>query len=140
MSMLWQSAGLEIVGELECWSLLETQPVGRLAVSIDNCPDIFPVNFLVDDGTIVFRTGPGTKLSAAIMGRSVAFEVDQYDADTGCAWSVVVAGEARELKKPDEVARVEELPLVPAAPGHKNRWVRIYPLSVTGRRIPAASS
>lgn len=136
MTMLWQSAGLEVVGEAECWSLLETQAVGRLAVAIRNHPDIFPVNFLVDDETIVFRTDPGMKLAAATAGESVAFEVDEYDPETGRGWSVVVTGEAREVKKLEELVQIEELPLVPAAAGRKNRWVRIHPLSITGRRIP----
>ena len=138
--MLWQAAGLEAVRELECWSLLETQSVGRLAVAIRNNPDIFPVNYLVDDGTIVFRTDPGFKLAAATAGESVAFEVDEYDPETGLGWSVVVSGEAREVKKLEDLIRIEELPLVPAAPGRKNRWVRIHPLSVTGRRLPAPMS
>ena len=137
MPVMWQSAGLEMVGVLECWSLLETQSVGRLAVAIRNHPDIFPVNYLVDDETIIFRTNPGMKLAAAIAGECVAFEVDEHDPESGVGWSVVVTGEAREVKRLDDLVRIEELPLTPAAPGHKNRWVRIHPLSVTGRRIPA---
>ncbi len=136
MTALWQSAGLEVVGEKECWSLLESQPVGRLAVAIRNNPDIFPVNYLVDEGTILFRTDPGVKLAAATAGESVAFEVDQYDAETGAGWSVVITGEATEIKKLEEMVRIEELPLVPAVAGRKNRWVRIHPASITGRRIP----
>ena len=140
MPALWKSSVLELVGAVECWSLLETQSVGRLAVAIRNHPDMFPVNYLVDDETIVFRTNPGMKLAAAIAGDSVAFEVDEYDPETGVGWSVVVTGEAREVKRLDDLVRIEELPLVLAAPGHKNRWIRIHPLSVTGRRLPALKS
>ena len=140
MTMLWQSAGLEVVGEAECWSLLETQSLGRLAVAIRNHPDIFPINYLIDDETVVFRTDPGIKLAAATAGESVAFEVDQYDPETVQGWSVVVTGVAREMKKLEDMMRVEDLPLEPAAAGRKNRWVRIHPLSVTGRRLPPASS
>jgi nitroimidazol reductase NimA-like FMN-containing flavoprotein (pyridoxamine 5'-phosphate oxidase superfamily) len=136
MTMLWQSAGLEVLGEAEAWSLLASQPVGRLAVAIRNHPDIFPVNYLVDDHTIVFRTDPGVKLAAATAGSSVAFEADHYEPSTGAGWSVVVTGEAREVKKLDDQVRIEKLPLVPAAAGRKNRWVRIHPLSISGRRIP----
>ncbi len=140
MPVMWQSAGLEVLGERECWSLLEAQSLGRLAVAVRNHPDIFPINYLVDDETIVFRTNPGMKLAAAIAGNSVAFEVDEHDRETGVGWSVVITGEAREIKRLDDLVRIEELPLVTAAPGHKNRWVRIHPLSVTGRRIPLPSS
>jgi len=138
MTRLWQTAGLEVISEAECWSLLKTQTLGRLAVAIRNHPDIFPVNYLVDDETIVFRTDPGIKLAAATVGESVAFEVDKYDPASGKGWSVVVSGGAREMKKLEDVMRVEDLPLFPADSGRKNRWVRIYPLSVTGRRLPAS--
>ena len=72
--------------------------MGRLAVSILERPDIFPVNHVVDHGRIVFRTAAGTKLAAAVLGRAVAFEVDGYDSVAGEAWSVVVKGRAREAR------------------------------------------
>ena len=52
----------------ECWRLFRSAEVGRLAVSIANYPDIFPVNYVVDGETIVFRTGAGTKLAARRAG------------------------------------------------------------------------
>ena len=48
--------GTTILESNECWALLRAADVGRLAVSIAERPDIFPVNFAVDHGTIVFRT------------------------------------------------------------------------------------
>lgn len=77
--------------------LLRSAPVGRLAVVIDGEPAIFPVNHVVDRGTIVFRTGAGMKLAAAT-GQMVAYEVDGYDLQTGIAWSVVVTGKARQVR------------------------------------------
>lgn len=62
-----------------CWELLRQAVVGRLAVVVDGGPEIFPVNYLVDHGSIIFRTAEGTKLANAIDG-PVAFEVDDYDA------------------------------------------------------------
>ena len=92
--------------------------MGRLAVSFGDQPDIFPVNFIVDHGTIVFRTAEGTKLAAAVLGRGVAFEVDGYDADAGEAWSVVVKGHATEIERMQDVFDALDLPLFPwhAAP------------------------
>ena len=52
----------EVLGEPACWELLEGASVGRLAVDVAGQPDIFPVNFVVDRGSIVFRTAAGTKL------------------------------------------------------------------------------
>ena len=69
----------------QCWDLLRTSEIGRLAVSIRNQPDIFPVNFVVDHGIVVFRTAEGTRLADAVLGESVAFEIDGYDAAAGDA-------------------------------------------------------
>ena len=80
-----------------CWALLRSQEVGRLAVSIADRPEIFPINFVVDHGTVVFRTAEGTKLAGAVQGDAVAFEADGYERDTGEAWSVVVKGHAEEI-------------------------------------------
>lgn len=96
-----------------CWDLLRSADVGRLAVSIMDQPDIFPINFVVDHGTVVFRTAEGTKLAAAVLGRAVAFEVDGFDAQAGEAWSVVVKGAAKEVARMMEVVEATELPLFP---------------------------
>jgi uncharacterized protein len=119
----------------ECWRLMRRCEVGRLAVSIANHPDIFPINFVVDGETVVFRTAAGTKLAAAVLGKGVAFEVDGYDAVRGDAWSVVVKGEAHEIEQMMEYFEAEELPLFPWNAAPKPNLVRIEPQSVTGRRF-----
>ena len=73
-----ETADIEVLSTKECWELLRDSVVGRLAVTVDGRPDIFPVNPVVDHGSIVFRTSAGTKL-AATKGHEVAFEVDGYD-------------------------------------------------------------
>lgn len=124
----------EVLTTSQCWELLRVSVVGRLAVTVDGDPDIFPVNPVVDHGTIVFRTAAGAKL-AATKGRNVAFEVDGYDTETAQAWSVVVKGRAQEIWEAEETLRALRLPLFPWQPGRKPRFVRIEPLSVTGRRF-----
>lgn len=119
----------------ECWRLLRHEAVGRLAVSIGDYPDIFPINYVVDGGTIVFRTGAGTKLAAAVLGKGVAFEVDGYDPIGGEAWSVVVKGRAREIEHMLEYFQAEELPLFPWHASPKPDMVRIEPDVTTGRRF-----
>lgn len=119
----------------ECWRLFRTQEVGRLAVSIADHPDIFPINYVVDGETIVFRTGAGTKLAAAVLGRGIAFEIDGYDPVAGDAWSVVLKGEAREIEHMVEYFDAEELPLFPWHASSKPDFVRLEPIEVTGRRF-----
>ena len=127
--------GITILEANTCWELLRSSEVGRLAVSIGNHPDIFPVNFVVDHGTVVFRTAEGTKLAAAVLGQSVAFEVDGYDAEVGEAWSVVVKGRAREIERMQNVFDALDLPLFPWHAAPKHRFVRIEPDDLSGRRF-----
>jgi nitroimidazol reductase NimA-like FMN-containing flavoprotein (pyridoxamine 5'-phosphate oxidase superfamily) len=122
--------------EHQCWELLRSQEVGRLAVAIANRPDIFPINYVVDHASVVFRTAEGTKLASAVLGESVAFEIDG-EAD-GEAWSVVVKGPALEIERMYELFDALELPLYPWHAAPKHRFVRILPERVTGRRFLVA--
>lgn len=117
-----------------CLALLREAAFGRLAVVVNNRPEIFPVNHAVDHGSVVFRTGQGTKLFGSI-GQPVAFEADGVDAASGRAWSVVVAGTAHEIQQLHEVLQALELPVFPWQGGAKPHFVRIEPDSITGRRF-----
>jgi nitroimidazol reductase NimA-like FMN-containing flavoprotein (pyridoxamine 5'-phosphate oxidase superfamily) len=131
------------VGVLEvhaCWALIRSAEVGRFAVCTAGVPDIFPVNFLVDHGTVVFRTGEGTKLTAAIACAQVAFEVDGYDPDAGEAWGVVVKGQAEEITTMSDVLDAMTFPLFPWHAGPKHRFVRVVPDAVSGRRFHVLDS
>jgi nitroimidazol reductase NimA-like FMN-containing flavoprotein (pyridoxamine 5'-phosphate oxidase superfamily) len=127
--------GMQVLGTETCWELLRANEVGRLAVSITNHPDIFPINYVVDGEMIVFRTAPGTKLAAAVLGTAVAFEIDGYDPDAGDAWSVVVKGSAEQIEGWLDKDRAERLPLFPWNASPKFEFVRILAEEMTGRRF-----
>jgi uncharacterized protein len=118
----------------ECWQLLRSSSLGRLAVSVGDEPDIYPVNFVASDGTVLFRTAEGTKLLELTVNKRVAFETDGVGRDE--AWSVVVKGTARALEKQSEIDAANELPLRPLIPTLKYVFVEITPTRVTGRRFP----
>jgi len=126
---------LDTLAPAECWELISRSAVGRLAVAISNHPDIFPVNYVVDRETIVVNTAPGTKLAAAVLGSSVAFEVDELDQATHKGWSVVVKGTAQEIEDLDAMMHAEGLGIDSWATGDKTRFVRITAEEITGRRI-----
>ncbi|NYD79696.1 pyridoxamine 5'-phosphate oxidase family protein [Arthrobacter cupressi] len=126
---------VEVLSPEQCWGLLRGVSVGRLAVWVTDHPDIFPVNYKVDHGTLVFRTGEGTKLHAALGETPVALEADGVDQDSGIAWSVVVKGEAAGLKLTQELLDTVGLLLFPWRAGRKDVFVRIVPASITGRRF-----
>jgi len=124
---------VEVLSEATCLALLRSVEVGRLAIAIRNVPEIFPINYVMDDDTVVFRTGEGTKLAGALLGVGVAFEVDGYDTDAGVAWSVVIKGHAVEIDKMYELFDAADLPLFPWHAGSMHRFVRIRPSEMTGR-------
>jgi uncharacterized protein len=127
--------GLEVLDEDECFELMSTQEVGRLAVVSGGVPLIFPVNFAVANGNIVIRTAPGTKLTAA--GRNqVTIEADEIDPATHTGWSVVVRGRAEEITDfdPADIRGLRHIALNPWA-GDKPVWLRIVPAVITGRRL-----
>ncbi|SRR6266498_3053458 len=129
-------SGVSVLDEDECWRLLKTAEVGRLAVVAAGEPEIFPITYVIDDATVVFRTAEGMKLAALTVFSRVAFEVDGYDDASGEAWSVVVKGNAERLERFSDIYAAEELPLFPWQAGPKQWFVRIGPATVSGRRFP----
>ncbi len=96
---------------------------------VDDHPDIFPVNYVVDGGTVVFRTAESLKWTAVTGHPGVAFEADGYAADSRTAWSVVVKGHAEQVSKSD-LLDTAALPLYPWHGEPKGRFVRVVPQSV----------
>jgi hypothetical protein len=135
MTALEASQGIENLSSSQCWEMFRSTDFGRLAVVVEGHPEIFPINYVVDHGSIVFRTARGTKLDSALSGVNVAFETDGYTPATNTAWSVVVKGPAERLSSIEDVLASSMLPLFPWQSGEKSNFVRIIPLEITGRRF-----
>ena len=133
----------EALDPATCRSLLATESVGRIAVSLAGwAPLIRPVSYAYDPSSrsIVFRSGRGSKLTALLLSDHATFEVDRVDEATGSAWSVIVQGRTEEVAAPVEVTRLERLGVPRWAPGDKPHWLRIRPQAISGRSLhrPAA--
>lgn len=123
----------------ESWEHLRAGTIGRLAVNNGNQPDVFPVNYVVDNDRIVIRTAEGTKLAAAIASGDVAFEIDRFDEVTHTGWSVVVHGIAQEPRALASVMHDQELDLRPwAGTDGKGRFIEIVPTRISGRQLGAS--
>ena len=119
----------------DCWELLANDIVGRLAIVVDEHPEIFPVNYVVHQRSILFRTAPGPKLWGARMERPAALEIDGYHPATELAWSVVVRGDTEIVEDQAVKEAVDSLGLEPWQPGEKANYVRLNAKALTGRRF-----
>lgn len=122
-----------VVGDDEAWKLLGSVSLGRLVTYFGGQLEIFPVNFAVQNGTLLFRTAEGTKLFTTVMNDQVLFEVDDHTATEG--WSVVVRGTATLLSSAGDIREAESTKLLPWVPTSKQRYVRITPSEISARRF-----
>src|SRR5215203_4701046 len=128
---------VDILTSAECRDLLAHHHFGRLGFLdyVGVFPFIIPVNYLLDEDKIVFRTDAGSKFNAALRGAPVAFEVDGVDETRQVSWSVVVRGRAEEVTDEDKLAELRQTPLLAWHPRAKPRYIQINPSQVIGRRI-----
>lgn len=124
---------IEILKEDEALELMGNQQLGRLVVRIKDDFDIYPLNYVVNEGKIYFRTAEGSKLFTVSINDRVLFEADDHTEDK--AWSVIVKGRARVLERTDEIQQADELPLKPWLPTLKYNYVEITPEEISGRRF-----
>jgi nitroimidazol reductase NimA-like FMN-containing flavoprotein (pyridoxamine 5'-phosphate oxidase superfamily) len=122
-----------LLSEDESWDLLSSVSLGRLVTSIAGEPEIFPVNFVVQDHTVLFRTAEGTKLFLAVTNSKVAFEADDHNLAEG--WSVIVKGHAQVLTTDAEIQKAERAQLRPWVATLKLHYVRVIPSAITGRHF-----
>jgi nitroimidazol reductase NimA-like FMN-containing flavoprotein (pyridoxamine 5'-phosphate oxidase superfamily) len=127
--------GLELLTEQQSRQLLAGGEVGRVGITLGALPAIFPVNYRVVDGAIVFRTAPGSKMSAAAEGAVLAFEVDDYQLADRSGWSVLVVGPAEVSEDPDLEEKAAAAGLEPFVDGPRTTIVRIVPTFLSGRRL-----
>ena len=122
-----------ILGEDESWELLSSAALGRLVICAGARPEIFPVNFVVERPTVLFRTAEGTKLLSSVINKHVAFEADSHSLDEG--WSVIIQGTAEVLSTSAEITEADGAGLRPWVATLKLRYVRIHAESISGRRF-----
>lgn len=126
---------IQNLSDEESLELLATKTFGRLVVRRKDDMDLFPLNYLVHEGEIYFRTAEGSKLFSLTLNNDVLFEADNVDADSQEAWSVVVKGTARTLTSNAEIEAADQLPLKPWLPTLKYNYVVVSPNEISGRKF-----
>lgn len=122
-----------VLSEDESWRRLGGVALGRLVTTFAGEPEIFPVNYVVQNRTVLFRTSEGTKLFSAIASGTVLFEADDHNVAEG--WSVIIRGRAKVLRTAEEIEEAERAQLMPWTAIRKVHYVRITPSETTGRHF-----
>jgi nitroimidazol reductase NimA-like FMN-containing flavoprotein (pyridoxamine 5'-phosphate oxidase superfamily) len=124
------------IADEECYRLLGSQSLGRLAVVRDGRPEIFPVNYALDGRTVTLRTAPGVKLAFGSFSH-VAFEVEDIDPVTKEGWVVEVRGFAEEITDAGDEWSVHARgsAVEPWVEGVHDHYLAIAHGEISGRRI-----
>jgi len=120
----------------ECWQLLGSGVVGRIAWNRAGRPFVIPVNFTVDGTTIHIHSSAYSTLVREVDDSQVAFQVDDIDDTTRSGWTVVAQGRA-ETRYPGP--RTSPGPTVDVWPeGSKAVTIVIVVAEISGRRLVPA--
>ena len=115
--MAIEQGPISVLDDSEAWNLLSSVALGRLVTSFGGQLEIFPVNFVTENGTVLFRIAVG----------------HDHTADEG--WSVILRGTARMLSGADEIHQAEQSGLIPWVPTEKLRFVRVTPSEISARHF-----
>jgi hypothetical protein len=133
----WTAVALD---DIECRRLLATPDFGRLVFTHGALPVVQPVRFCVHDGQVVIPTREGGRLSRAVRGAVVAFEVDCLDALTGAGWTVTAVGPAHVLTDPGDIAAAALLGLRTWVPTAHYSYVAVQIGLLSGCRVSPATT
>ena len=88
-----------LIPEPQCWELLASASVGRIALSIHALPAILPVQYYPDGRTLAVCLGH-RELPERSLNAVVAFAADAIDPQTRSGWSVQVQGRSATPRQP----------------------------------------
>lgn len=127
---------IDPLDEHGCVEHLHSASLGRIAFRSGDEIEIFPVNYACDGPIVIYRTASESRLAGAPKDH-VAFEVDGWDPHVRVGWSVVLKGILLDVTAGNDPfsKSLREHKVVPLAPGRRERWMAVYPSSVTGRRF-----
>lgn len=129
----WFPGHLREMSTAECLELLADHQVGRVAYCDDSGPVVLPVNYVLDQGTVLIHVAPYSALASRLHASAAAFELDEFDEYTESGWSVLVRGSA-DYVEADDLPEDDE-GLHPWAEGLRTLHVRITPHDISGRRL-----
>jgi hypothetical protein len=130
-----READFEPIPAEQCWNLLKTVSIGRLALSVSALPAILPVQYYLDGDEIAACVDFFAVPQRAVRNTVVAFAADAFDESARTGWSVQAQGMARLDHHPDHAACDEPVlgTIVRLRPSTMSgHHVRLCPLLSTG--------
>jgi uncharacterized protein len=121
----------------ECLSLLTSRSAGRVAFNSEDGIMVLPVNHVVHDGDVYFRTSAYGVIAEALRHHEqLTFQIDDHDEFLRAGWSVLVIGPAEVVDPHEALVSLDstEHP-EPWAAGSRTLTVRIQPRHISGRRV-----
>ena len=126
---------LKDLSRSECETLLRRGVIGRVAIAAPTGPHIVPVNYVVGEDSIVFRTSPYSLLGTYARDNLLAFEIDGFEPDRSRGWSVQVRGRAEQVSR-GEIERLRRTKEPdPWAGGSRSLYLRLRWSEVSGRQV-----
>ena len=124
------------LGWQQCYELLATQEVARVAWQAADALQILPVTDILFEGAIYFRTSTHSIVSELARPTEVALEVDELDEERRTGWSVVVHGRSGSVAPLENLSQRWELEsLMPWAAGLRTLVVSVVPSEISGRLL-----
>jgi uncharacterized protein len=129
----WFQGRLLELDETECWELVGSREVGRVAYVDGLGPMVLPLTYSTHGRSVLFRVAPYSQLARQLPDTDAALEVDDIDYFTRSGWSVVLRGAVEKVES-DELPAPEDRP-TPWPAGQRSLYLRLTPRTVTGRRL-----
>ncbi len=115
----------------ECWALLSTRSVGRLAWHGPEGISVVPLNYVVDGQQIVVAIAPYSSMARECDDAEVAFEVDHLVEESRAGWSALARGRCRvDYDHSPDDASPDHWPT-----GARPLHLRVEVDTLTGRRL-----
>ena len=115
------------ITEAECWALLASASVGRLALSLQALPAILPVQYYLAGDRIALCLGHYPVPSQAVANTVAAFAADAIDTATSQGWAVQVLG---KLAPPQSMDRPSD-----CGQHAGGQVIHLAPATIAGQRL-----
>ena len=87
----------EDLSDVQCWERLQLHDTGRVGFVHHGRVMILPVNYLVHDHAIYFRTSLEGIIGGPVARMQTSFQIDDARADRSEGWSVLVSGSSSHV-------------------------------------------